>query len=421
MWNGGFFIEDRFRWYPKTSLFSPEPVKARFSFPATRSLAASGRLISSTVEGAVRTESWESPLPVPVFGFNYGGFERHELRKGRRSTVVYSHPEFFGRRQSRRITGKIAERVAQTADRSLELYEEHFGPLPYDTVYITQQPGGYSGQCFTSLVFLPFTSFLSRGRKDLRLRAFTEEVLPHEIGHLWWGNLVVPASTEDTWLSEGLAQFSLGLFIEHEEGMEAADRFWSETRKKIMTSVGDRKAFEVGPLSFGRRLSAKDAPGLYELLVYHKGAYVAHMLRWMLRSGSGDDRDFISLLRAFVSRHTGKQTRTADLARISGEHLGRDMDWFFDQWVDGTHVPAYEFSHLVKGKPGGGVELILTVRDPGAPPGFRMPVPYLVTLDGKETAGTIMVIGESAADTLSLSGEPDRVEWNPHGAVLTVD
>lgn len=417
MWNGGYRIEDRFHWYPKTSLFDPGMIDARFTFPSEKVLITSGRLVHADTSSRKSTTHWRSPLPVPVFGFNYGDFTCLDLDE-EGTIVVCSHPEFFRPRQSTRVTQNLAKRVAKKAQRVRGLYEDYFGPLPYDTVYITQQPQGFSAQCFTSLVFLPFTSFLSKGQKSLRLRAFTEDVLPHEIAHLWWGNLVVPKTYKDIWLSEGLAQFALGLFIEYDQGKKAASDFWKETRDKITTSVAGKSAYELGPLSLGRRLSGRDAPRLYEWLVYNKGAYVIHMLRMMMKHETGDEEVFKKTLQAFISRYKGTLVSTEDFVRVVEEYVEYDMEWFFNQWIDGTYIPHYRFDQEVIETPDGTVSVILEITDTGAPSSFRMPVPYMIRVADEVRWGSVLVTGESAVDTIQLSSRPEEILWNPSQAVL---
>jgi aminopeptidase N len=85
-------------------------------------------------------------------------------------------------------------------------------------------------------------------------------------------------------------------------------------------------------------------------MVYAKGAYVVHMLRMMMRGqgGEGDSR-FIGMMKDFTSSFSGKNPSTRDFQTVVERHMvpamnaagDGKMDWFFQQWVDGTEIPRY--------------------------------------------------------------------------------
>ena len=92
------------------------------------------------------------------------------------------------------------------------------------------------------------------------------------------------------------------------------------------------------------RLSHRHAEGggTAHVMIYEKGAWVFHMLRILmldLRTKS-EDR-FTAMMRDYYMSYRGKPATTEDFQRVVEQHVGMPMDWFFDQWVKGTGIPAY--------------------------------------------------------------------------------
>ena len=46
------------------------------------------------------------------------------------------------------------------------------------------------------------------------------DLYSHELGHLWWGDLVAPSIHNHMWIKEGPAEYSSHLFIELKDGDE---------------------------------------------------------------------------------------------------------------------------------------------------------------------------------------------------------
>jgi hypothetical protein len=53
--------------------------------------------------------------------------------------------------------GEMALADAQNATR---IYDAYFGKLPYSRLAMTQQPAGFFGQAWPTLVFMPYLAFV---------------------------------------------------------------------------------------------------------------------------------------------------------------------------------------------------------------------------------------------------------------------
>jgi hypothetical protein len=63
---------------------------------------------------------------------------------------------------------------------------------------------------------------------------------------------------------------------------------------------------------------------------YGKTAMVFHMLKDLI----GEEAFFVSL-REFIERNSFREASWQDLQKVFQDTTGKDLDWFFRQWVDG--------------------------------------------------------------------------------------
>jgi hypothetical protein len=70
---------------------------------------------------------------------------------------------------------------------------------------------------------------------------------------------------------------------------------------------------------------------------YQKAAMVFHMLRQEI-----GDQAFFSGIRRVVKEGTGRYMNWSELEQIFGRESGRDLKWFFQQWVDYKGAPTLD-------------------------------------------------------------------------------
>ncbi len=155
----------------------------------------------------------------------------------------------------------------------------------------------------------------------------------HELAHQWFGDLWTCRDWSHGWLNEGFATFFETLFTEHDRGWDDyayellqntqayLDEDSGRYRRPIVTNVWS------GPID------------IFDRHLYEKGGLVLHMLRWVL----GEDL-FWKAIRHYAAVSAGKNVLTADLQRAITEATGRNVDWFFDQYVYGGGHPEFKVS-----------------------------------------------------------------------------
>ena len=147
----------------------------------------------------------------------------------------------------------------------------------------------------------------------------------HELAHQWWGNGVTCRAWTDFWLNEGFATFMADAYKERRFGREAYLREIeaSHARYERVRDEGHDHALVYADWTHP---TAAD-----RTIVYHKGAYVLHLLREEL----GDDV-FWRALRAYTRAFMGKSVATADFQQAMERASGVDLTAFFRRWVYST-------------------------------------------------------------------------------------
>ncbi|MGE0130672.1 MAG: carboxypeptidase regulatory-like domain-containing protein [Blastocatellales bacterium] len=444
---GNFAVGARTSWYPSVNAFNDRATfDLTFKVPKQYVLVGVGKQVKEGKEGDFAVSQWVSEIPLAVAGFNYGKFKKQAINDEQAKYQIEGYatstlPDWL--RGAESIGGmsptRLTEKALVESQNSIRIYNHWFGEAPYGRIAITQQPEPNFGQSWPTLVYLPIISFFDSTQRwqmfgmNSRLTEFIQEVTAHEVAHQWWGHVVGWSSYHDQWLSEGFADFSAGLYLQYTEGgkLDKYLKFWEKHRRDILekNQFGFRPN-DVGPIWMGLRLNTPKAPRAYSQLVYPKGSYVLHMLRWMMHDRQTRDQRFIAMMRDFVKSHFNDNASTESFKAIVEKHMtpqmdldgNKRMDWFFSQWVYGTEVPRYKFDYTLTPEADGKVTLKGALTQSGVSPNFKMPVPIYLDFDGKNIIrlGTVNVVGNMTTPEfpVKLPQKPKRVLINYHHDVL---
>ena len=240
---------------------------------------------------------------------------------------------------------------------AIQIYTDFFGKLPYDHVALTEQTACNYGQSWPMLVYLPICGFWDTTvQHQLGLldydASYWKEVTPHEVSHQWWGNLIGFKSYRDQWMSEGFANFSVGVYLLNTSPkMDEYRAFWKEQQKNLLQKNKEGvRPVDAGALTMGERVSnSKSGEDVYQMLIYSKGAYVLHMLEMMEWTPQEHEAAFKHSMQQFVADYAGKAATTEDWKASMEKTMPKTMDlqgngkldWFFDEYVYGTELPHY--------------------------------------------------------------------------------
>ena len=147
-------------------------------------------------------------------------------------------------------------------------------------------------------------------------------LVAHELAHQWWGDLVTCHGWHHNWLNESWATFCENLYAERAHGDEAAA--WDRIEKFSAYVAQDLGQYRR-PIVFDRYTIPMD---LFDRHSYEKGSLVLGMLRDEL-----GDEPFFRGARLYLARHAEGFADTHEFRRAMEDASGRDLNWFFDQWV----------------------------------------------------------------------------------------
>jgi hypothetical protein len=446
-----FVVWERDSWYPSfyTNPYDPRRFTMKFAVPELMTLLSTGELQRRWIKDGIAYSEWDSKIEISAAGFNYGKFAR-ETEKGKLCTIdCYTNSKLSNDLLMIRLfleehkelqselmifpqeltTEGMGKNAAIESRNAYEVYTHFFGEIPIRAITVSQQPQGYFGQSWPTLVFLPYTAFFDESLKERlgliqsdRSVMWFETLASHEIAHQWWGHTVLTNSYHDIWLEEGFATYSAALYVQTTEGTERFKEYMKMLQEQVFAKTDKgSSANALGPIWLGERLGSFDTP-LGMRLLYAKGAYVLHMLRMMLfdYDKKSDDR-FIAMMKEYVNTYSGKIASTEDFKKIVEKYFDEDMDWFFDQWVYGTEVPFYTFDYQVEAGDGGNYLLTVNVEQKGVTQSFKMPLRLVINFENGHAVVGMFLEGPGVIQKqFRLPDKPISIVPNPWHGVLCV-
>jgi hypothetical protein len=240
----------------------------------------------------------------------------------------------------------------------MQFYNEKFGLYPYADEKFGHAQFSWGGG--TEIQTMNFVTDFSAG------------LLAHELAHQWFGDKVTCGSYSDTWLNEGFATYLTGLTYEHFPIYGSFNNWKSSTRNNVVSEPGG-SVFVADTSDTFRIFDSR--------LTYNKGAYVLHMLRWVV----GDSIFFQACYNYLHLPHTSYGFgRTRDLQHELETLSGKDLNEFFADWYYGEGYPSYVLNWI---KPTNSDSIYFTIHQTTSHPSvsfFEMPVPIQV-IHGPET------------------------------------
>jgi hypothetical protein len=273
-------------------------------------------------------------------GFNLGEFELGIDEAGQYRVESYAN----------RTEAAQANFIAKEAASVLDYYTHAWQPLPVRTLAVSPI-SGYFGQGFPGLIYLSTISFIREEDRPAALRNprmtsfFSQMLLPHEIAHQWWGNLVVPADYRTDWLVEAMSSYSALRYLGTRYGEEVINSTLDQYREDLLRIKDGKPVDEAGPIDLGTRLISSAGTGAWHTVTYEKGAWILHMLHRRL----GDGRFLamqLALIKQFQTRAvTNEDFRQIAASYVSADQPDRDLSLFFETWVYNTGIPYLTLQH----------------------------------------------------------------------------
>jgi aminopeptidase N len=337
------------QWWPNKNDPADKAASADIAItvPAPLTAAANGKLVATDANAdGTRTFRWRVGYPIysdtiSVAIAQYTVFEdRYRAANGQVMPLVfYVFPA--DEHKARRDFSVVPDMMRSHVQR--------FGEYPF-----LREKYGIAE--FATYSFREHQTLPSYAEKLITGDHANDAVLAHELAHQWFGNALSVRDWRHVWLNEGFSTYAAMLWTERKKG----DAAYRVEMSKI--AADDLR----GPIFMA---DVTDTRKLFGAATFDKGAWVLHMLRRVM----GDEK-FFKALREYVREYSYRNVTTEDFRAVCERVLGKDLDWFFAQWVYGVSRPAYRVSWAAADE-----QLALTVQQVQAEGVFTMPVDLSVT------------------------------------------
>lgn len=290
---------------------------------------------------------------------------------------------------------KWADHALDVIGKHLEFYSTKFGRYAFGNKLIVAETDEETLETYTGAGIM----FVS----PRALTSGIDEKLAREVAYQWWGQAVGLRSFDDTWLSQGLAEFST-LLYQKEELNE------SQFQQTVQAELEKALAFEQSASIRNAPKQLDDQTPAYRSVVFHKGALVFNMLRQLM-----GEQKFDKMLTDYYTKFSGKNLTLDEFETFAEKAAGRELRFFFGQWVDSTGVPEFRAEYRT-----------LRTKDGFRVPGtvkqdmdtFEMPVDIVLKTEAGNERQTLLLKGTSADFDISTKSNPVEVVVDPDTKLL---
>jgi aminopeptidase N len=285
--------------------------------------------------------------------------------------------------------------MAETVGKMFDFYTEKFGAAPSPNFRIVEVSGAnWPSQWSVGMLLLPSAGI----RKD-----FDQDALASSVAHQWFPlKFAVKDPSTDAWLVDGMAQFASLYYFEKTLAPVDAQTHIHTALVKALGYEGNSTIRQAGGLG-------KDTPE-YRALVQYRGAYILRMLKWVV-----GDENFDKLLASYVQQFQNTPVSTEAFQKLASDVSGGELNYFFDQWLNGSGVPEFKIEYTVFRQKGGYMVQGTVKQDLDL---FKMPVEFQVQTDGEPEYARVEVVGPSSEMDVKTERKPKAVLIDPREKIL---
>jgi aminopeptidase N len=246
----------------------------------------------------------------------------------------------------------------------LGCFEKYFGKFPFwhDGYKLIECPHtGMEHQ--TAVAYGNWYIQGYRGRASSSVGLKFDFIIIHESSHEYWGNSVTAKDVADMWIHESFGAYTEALYVECLYGREESLRYINAKKQ----NVGNQTPI-IGQYNVNR-------PGSGDM--YDKGQLVLNTLRSVL----GNDSLWFAIIKGLAETFKYRSVTAEDVIAFINTAAGKDLTYFFDQYLRNAKAPQLQISLTRKGD-----KVTARYRWNADVEGFRMPVKVTT---GRERWGLI--------------------------------
>lgn len=256
----------------------------------------------------------------------------------------------------------------------VRFFSSYIAPFPFSKLANVQSTTIFGGMENASCIFYAENSVT--GDRS------SEALMAHEIAHQWFGNMASEKSFAHLWLSEGFATYLTHLYFEQTYGKEALRKRLQEDRLEV---IRFSKTASIPVVD-----STENLMSLLNANSYQKGSWALHMLR-----NEVGDSTFQKIIQSYYNHYKGGNAETRNFQTIAEEISGKELKWFFDQWLYRPGNPKFMVKKIKEGE----IQKLKIIQ---VGPVYRLPLTIRITSDD----------GRSVKEKLLLTSPETESTWS---------
>jgi aminopeptidase N len=387
-------------WYPCKDFPDDKAIfEIKGKVPANVLFGSIGSLTDSVSDGKFTTYTWKSIHPIATYLVAFVGSSDYKMK-----IVDWKNPatqenipiRFYYQKNDdpKKLNNMIA-----TVPQMMDYFSEVFGAYPFEKLGFAtvdnQFPwGGMENQTIITLC----------------ADCWNEDLLAHELAHHWFGDLISPTQWSDIWLNEGFATYAETIWTEKIYGKNQYKSINQSNANLYLLSNPGRPIYNR---AWDTLVPNNDV--LFNVaMTYNKSGAILHMLRYVL-----GDSLFFSVIKSYATNPElmYKNITTSRFVSLVNEYAGRDMTWFFDQWLYRPNHPVYENRYEIT-QDGNEWKLTFTIKQTQREEFFKMPVELQIMF--QKTKKVVRFENEYNNQTFEFkfSERPVFVEFDPNAGII---
>lgn len=287
----------------------------------------------SKKDGVYALTTFNRTKPFSTYLFFIAAGPYQEWRDGLNGLPLY----IYARRSMAQYMDE--KKIFDTTKKGLQFYNDYFGtvyPFPkYGQIFVADfAPGAMENP---GMVTINEQRFLYRGPVSRTTMEDRDNLILHEMAHMWFGDLVTMEWWNDLWLNESFATYAATLA--QERGLKSnfasidflstkAWGYWQDqliTSHPIETNVPD----------------VRTSKGIFDGITYAKGASALKQLHFFV----GED-GFRDGLKKYFKTFAWGNTQRKDFINAIAEASGKDLSLWTKKWLQtaGPNKVSLSFS-----------------------------------------------------------------------------
>lgn len=192
-------------------------------------------------------------------------------------------------------------------------FENYFGPYVWNKIGYYSVPFNAGAMEHVTAIAYPKVALGNLG--------YESELMAHELGHHWWGDLITCETQEDMWINEGMASYASYLFLEWKYGKNSYLNTYKSVHDELIHILHKKE-------NNFRAVSGVPHNLTYGDHVYKKGADIAHTLRSYM-----GDTAFFNACKYVMANNAYKSINSLELRDQFQISSGQNLIPFFNNWV----------------------------------------------------------------------------------------